>query len=126
MQRTLAKNDVLALVAGTIGGVLGYFGFIWIARQGFYAIMLPGALVGFGASLFKSKSTVVCVLCGFLALDFGLFSEWRFAPFIRDGSLGYFLSHVHQLKPITLVMIAAGVLIGFWVPFRSNKEAGKG
>jgi hypothetical protein len=116
------KNDVLALLAATLGGVVGYFAFLWIAGQGFYAIMLPGILVGIFASFFKSKSTAVCAICGCLALGFGLFAEWRFAPFVGDDSLRYFLSHLHQLRPITLLMIGAGVLMGFLVPFRSRKE----
>ena len=119
------KNNVLAVLAAAIGGLLGYFGFLWIARQGFYAIMLPGALVGISAGMFKSNSTAVCVLCGWLALGFGIFSEWRFAPFLKDDSLSYFLAHLHQLRPITLLMIGVGVLIGFWVPFRSGKDAVK-
>jgi len=40
------------LLAGILGvgagGVLGYFAFFWIARQGLYAPMLPGGLVGLG------------------------------------------------------------------------------
>jgi hypothetical protein len=60
-----------------------------------------------------------------LALGFGLFSEWRFSLFVRDESLGYFLSHVHQLRPITLIMLAVGAFIGFWLPFRSDEDAGK-
>src|SRR2546428_409333 len=115
------KNDFLALVGAVLGGLVGYVGFIWIARQGVYALILPGALAGVGASIFKSKSIAVNLVCGVLALAAGLFSEWRFAPFIKDGSVGYFLSHVHQLRPITLIMIAAGALLGFWLPFGNRK-----
>ncbi len=105
------------LVGAVAGGLVGYVGFLWIARQGFYALVLPGGLLGFSASLFQNRSTAICLACGMLALELGFLAEWQFAPFITDGSLGYFLSHVHQLKPITLIMIAAGALIGFWAPF---------
>ncbi len=56
-----------------------------------------------------------------LALALGVLAEWQFAPFIRDGSLGYFVTHFYQLKPITLIMIAAGAFIGFWAPFRRRQ-----
>ena len=46
--------------------------------------------------------------------DIALFAK-RVLTF-RDGSLGYFVTHIHQLKPITLIMIAAGAFIGFWAP----------
>jgi hypothetical protein len=40
------KNMVAGLAGAVAGGAIGYFTFIWIARQGFYALMLPGALAG--------------------------------------------------------------------------------
>ena len=108
---------MLAGLAGAvIGGVIGFVAFIWIARQGFYALMLPGALAGIGASLFVSDRSVPrAALCGVFALGCGLFAEWRFAPFIKDPSIGYFLAHVHLLKPITLLMIVVGGVLGYWL-----------
>jgi hypothetical protein len=115
------KQNLLVLLGAVMGGVVGYFAFIWIAKQGFYGLILPGGLLGFGASLRWNRSTPLCVLCGILALALGFFSEWRFAPFIADASLGYFASHIHQLRPITLIMIAAGAFIGFWAPYRHRQ-----
>src|SRR6267142_5041616 len=104
-----AKSLAIGLAGALAGGALGHFAFLWIARQGFYALMLPGALAGLGGGLFvKNKSVLRGVLCGLFAILLGLFSEWRFAPFIADPRLGYFLVHVFDLKPITLLMIAIG------------------
>ena len=116
-----AGNSVLALLAGMAGGVLGYFAFLWIARQGFYALVLPGALVGVGASFLKPRSVGVCVVCGVMALAAGLFTEWRFAPFTKDPSMGYFVAHLLQLPVLTWIMIAAGAAIGFWSPFAGGR-----
>src|ERR1039458_267269 len=116
------KHNGLVLLGAVIGGLLGYAAFFWIARQGFYGIILPGGLLGIGAGIFKTRSKYIAVVCGFLALALGCFTEWRFALFVADPSLGYFLSHVRQLRPITLMMIAAGTLIGFWVPFRRSQD----
>lgn len=113
-------NNILAVLGAMIGGILGYLAFFWIARQGFYGIILPGGLAGAGAGVFKPRSRILAALCGLFALALGIFTEWRFAPFVKDSSLGFFLLHIHQLKPITLIMIVAGGLIGFWVPFRSR------
>ena len=117
------KSSILALVAALIGGIVGCFAFLWIIKQGFYALILPGGLVGIAASQFKSRSLAVCIACGALALAFGLYAEWSFAPFKKDVSFGYFLTHVHQLKPVTLLMILAGVAMGFWLPFSHRNDA---
>jgi hypothetical protein len=117
MSTTSRIRDMLVGLAGAlIGGAIGYVAFVWIARQGFYALMLPGALAGVGTSLFVSDRSVPrAALCGVFALGLGLFAEWRFAPFIKDPRPGYFLAHVHQLQPITLLMIAAGGVLGYWL-----------
>src|SRR5208283_756412 len=107
------QRNMVVLIGAVAGGLVGYFGFFWIARQGLYALVLPGGLLGVGASLFANRSTVMCIVCGLLALALGFLAEWQFAPFISDGSLSYFVTHLYQLKPITLIMIAAGAFIGF-------------
>jgi hypothetical protein len=116
------KSNLLALTAAVIGGIVGCLAFLWITKQGFYALVLPGGLVGIAASQFKSRSVVVCGLCGLLALAFGLYAEWKFAPFLKDAGLGYFLTHVYLLRPITLIMIGVGVVLGFWLPFRHRND----
>ena len=115
------KQKILLFAGACVGGVAGYFLFFWIVRQGFYALMLPGVLVGFGAGLFPTRSIGPCVACGILALALGVFTEWRLAPFKHDGSLPYFLSHVHQLRPLTLIMIVLGGVIAFYTPLRRNR-----
>jgi hypothetical protein len=124
------RQNALALAGACVGGLIGYAAFFWIAEQGFYALVLPGGLLGLGAGIVKNRSAAVAVVCGLLAVALGLAAEWRFAPFVADPSLGYFLAHIPQLRPVTLVLIAVGALIGFWVPFRRRETgaapAGKG
>src|SRR5258706_9239406 len=93
----------LGVIGAVAGGAIGHFAFLWIARQGFYALALPGALAGLGCGwLGKSNSRPLAILCGLLGLALGIFSEWRFAPFMKDHSLGYFLAHLQDLRPLTL------------------------
>ena len=116
------KHNCLVLLGAIAGGLAGYFLFFWVTRQGMYALVLPGGLLGLGAGIFRCRSTSIAVACALLALALGLFTEWRFAPFVADGGFAYFLLHAHELKPITLIMIAAGAFIGFWVPFRRAQQ----
>ena len=106
------KVIALGLLGATIGGGVGYFAFFWVARQGFYALILPPALLGLTAGYFaRCRSTPLAIVCALAGLALGLYTEWRFAPFRADPSLPYFLTHVHQLKPFTLLMLALGVFM---------------
>jgi Ni/Fe-hydrogenase subunit HybB-like protein len=105
----------LGLLAAFAGGLVGHFAFLWIARQGFYALALPGALAGLGCGLVSKQNCFpVAFACGGWALALGIFSEWRFAPFTKDAGLGYFLTHLQDLRPTTLMMILLGGVFGFW------------
>jgi hypothetical protein len=116
------KRTFLPFCGALAGGILGYFAFFWIAIQGFYALILPGALLGLGAGIAKNRSVLLAVACGLAAVALGLFTEWRFAPFVKDNSFSYFLIHALELKPLTLLMIGVGGLIGFWVPYRRSEK----
>jgi len=105
---------LLGLLGAAIGGCIGYFAFFWIARQGFYALVIPGGLLGIVAGLFtKQRCPPLAIICGIAALLLGLATEWRRAPFAADQSLPYFLTHVHQLSAITLIMIALGSVVAY-------------
>lgn len=120
-----SKNLMVGLLGALAGGVLGHFVFLWAAHQRFYAMILPGALVGLGGGLLvRNRSVLRGVLCAVIALGLSLFTEWRFAPFIRDPGLGYFLAHVHQLRPISLLMMAAGTALGYYLAVGKSAQPG--
>jgi hypothetical protein len=112
------KQIILILCGALAGAILGYFAFSWLVTQGYYALALPGGLLGLGAGIGKNRSILVAIMCGISAMALGLYAEWRFAPFVADDSIWYFFAHAYQLKLVTLIMILVGSLIGFWVPFR--------
>jgi hypothetical protein len=116
------KNPALVILGAIGGGLAGYVLFFQIVKFGFYGLIIPGGLLGMGAGAFKNDSKAIAIICGVMALLLGLFTEWRFAPFRADPSLGYFLTHIHKLNRITLIMIAVGAGMGFWVPFRRSQE----
>jgi hypothetical protein len=104
------------LAGGIVGAILGYFVFRWIAGQGFYALAVPGTLLGLGWGLAsRHRSYFDAAICGVLGLGLGIFSELKLAPFVADGSFGFFLKHLHQLKPITWIMIGVGVAAAVWL-----------
>ena len=138
--RELAGNGcpvvgaVLGLGGAVVGAFLGYLLFVAIAGQGFYAIVLPGALAGVGCgALSGRKSNTLGIICSILGLIAGILSEWRFAPFIADNSLSYFLAHIHELTRFTQVLILLGAAFAFWfgrgrksrTEVQKQKRAGK-
>ena len=121
---THAIRDVaLGAVGGLLGGCLGFFGFSLIAREGFYAIALPGALVGLGCGCLSGrKSLFLSILCAVLGLLVGIVVEWRFAPFAKDEGFSFFLLHLHKLSRVTQILISLGALLAFW--FGRGREGG--
>jgi hypothetical protein len=118
-----ATSYLLALLGTAIGAVAGYYLFFWITKQGLYPMVIPGALMGLGCgALSGTKSNTIGVICAAAAVMVGLFIEWRFAPFVNDRSFSYLLTHVHQLRPASLIMIAVGGVFGYW--FGRGREGG--
>jgi hypothetical protein len=112
--QSILISYALGILGGIAGGAVGYFVFFYATRQGLYPMVLPGALVGLGCgAMLGMKSNAVGVVCGVCALALGLLIEWQFAPFERDRSLGFFLSHVNQLRSMTLILIILGALLAF-------------
>jgi hypothetical protein len=116
--KDLRVGNVSTVCCACVGGFLGYLGFVLLLDRGYYALVLPGGLLGLGAGIPRSRSLMVPALCGVLGIVAGLLAEHRFARFVADPSLRYFLTHANNLQPMTLILIGLGGLIGFWVPFR--------
>jgi hypothetical protein len=114
-QTSKALSMVRGAAGAIVGGVVGYWLFFWLIQQGLYAMVLPGALVGLGFGLgARCRSVVAGIVCSVGAIALGVFLEWRFMPFVRDDSLGYFLAHLHQVNSVHLLMIALGGGFGGW------------
>jgi len=116
------KSEFSVLIGAAAGGFFGYALFVALARRGYHGLAVPGGLLGLGAGLFKTRSKAIPVICGLAALALGLFAEWRLEASAADFSLADFLLHIYQLPRFTLLMIAAGAAIGFYVPFRRGQE----
>jgi hypothetical protein len=107
-------NTARGLLGAVLGGAAGYFVTGWLLRQGFYAMALPGVGVGLGAGLLVTKRCPgVAIVCGLVALALGFFTHWMNFSW-PDPSLGYFLRHLGDLRPMTLILIGLGTLGGYW------------
>jgi hypothetical protein len=124
-QKLDVVNLALCLAGGVAGGLLGYLAFVWMAGQGLYAIVLPGAGIGLGCGALAQRSSLATgLVAGLAALAAGIYAQWRFAPFVADDSLGFFLQHLGDVQPAMLLMIAFGGLCGFWFG-RGRSESAK-
>jgi hypothetical protein len=109
-------SHVLGLLGAAAGGVLGYYIFMWIVKQGFYGLMIPGAILGLGCGLLSQHPSIYRgVVCAAAAIMLGLYAEWRFAPFKADDSFQYLIGHAADLKPVTQLMIILGACFAYWL-----------
>jgi len=119
-----SKVIALGLLGAAVGAVVGYYAFLWIARHGLYAFVLPGGLLGLGAGVFaRERSVPLATLCGISALGLGLFSVWHFVRFTENPGIGYFLTHIFSLSPLILGMVALGAFLGFRLALGRNAGA---
>ena len=122
-EQCLSIDMLLGVVGGIVGAVLGYFLVFAIARQGFYAIALPGALLGLGCgALSGRKSAALGIMCGVFGLAVGVYTQWCFAPFIKDESLSFYLAHLLDVNRVTQILILVGAILAFW--FGTGREGG--
>jgi hypothetical protein len=103
------------LVGALVGGHLGFLLFWFLAKQGLYSSMVPGILLGMVAGFAaRGRSQVLGVICLVAAIPLTIFAEWFVFPFVKDDSFVFFLSNLHQLKPIKLIMMALGIAGAYW------------
>ena len=111
------------VVGAAVGGAAGYVLFFWLTRQGFYAMVVPGALIGFGCAMASQiRSVGLALFCAVTAAALGIFIEWRFRPLLEDDSFGFFLQHLERLQTMTLIMIAVGGLVAGWIGLGRQKS----
>jgi hypothetical protein len=80
--------------------------------------------LGFAAGQFaRERSTPLAVICGIGGCLLALITEWQFAPFVDDEGLPYFITHVHQLKPVTLLMVALGTFVSYRLALGHDSES---
>ena len=105
------------LLAGVVGGVAGYFLVAVLMNQGFWMPILPGAFAGLacGQSSPVFSKTRGALIAAF-TLGLVIYAQWKlFVPaFEFDGSLLDYARHLHQLPPLTLVVMAVNVAIAYW------------
>ena len=113
MPRYLISN-LLGLVGAIVGGALGFYTFLWLLKQGYYGLIIPGAFLGLGCSLLaRHRSTIRGIVCGVAAFALSQFADWyctitdaSFLDFVRDGK---------TLTPVTMLMTGVATIVALWI-----------
>ena len=108
MNRRVVREILAA--AGAVGGaLLGVAAFTWLLRQGFYGLILPGAMLGAGCgSLSASRSNVRGGLCATAGLFVGMFADWRTNAPVE--TFAHYVLDIGRQGPYTLLMLALGAV----------------
>lgn len=103
------------LAGAVAGGIAGYFVFVLLLKNGLYSSLIPGALLGLGAGwAARGRSAVLGIVCAVATAPLTVIGEWSVMPFIKDKSLAFFVSHLHELPPLHLLMMALGIAAAWW------------
>lgn len=114
MNGSNTKAYLLGIVGAAVGAAVGYLIFYLLMKSSLYGPFIPQAALGAGAGWFARRRLVpLGVFCAIAGLVFGLFIEWHFFPFRADESLGYFVTHIHEVIPLHLVFIAVGIFFSY-------------
>ena len=104
---------IFGLLGAVAGAGIGYWGVGVLGHQGFHAIVLPAGLPGIiGGSIARQRSIGWAFICAFLGVIAASVTEWRYRPFIADRSFRYFITHIGDVTPTVLGVIAIGSVIG--------------
>lgn len=119
MQTFATKGEgTVIIVRGAAGGLLGALAgsviFVALVKIGLYALMIPGALTGIGGAwLSRAYSPAVGILCVVIGAAATIVCEWSQFPFIADNSLVYFLTHLHQLRMMAILLGGLGIFLSY-------------
>lgn len=120
----LLARHLLSLLGALAGAALGVLLVRLALRYGLYAPVLPGALLGYGCSIFApNRSKARGIACAVAALILGVGLEWWLHPFIADEGLSFFLTHLHHVSPLKLLLIALGSFFGYYFGRESARPA---
>ncbi len=116
--RNFLLGYVTGLLGAILGGILGGYLAYQAWMQGFYALVLPGALVGLGCGMLSwTNSNLRGVLSAVLAALAGLLSEWLICFLPAEKTLDNFIGFLKQMtnEPrITQIFLTLGAILGFW------------
>ena len=111
----LVMPYVRGVVGGAAGGALGWIICLTLIRWAVLSTMLPGLLMGIGCGwLSGTRSHVLGALSGVGSLAVSIVVTWQIAPFVADDSLLFFVTHLHKVQPMMLLMIVLSGACGYW------------
>jgi predicted transporter len=103
------------IAGGAVGGVLGYFVFDWALTQGYYALVLPGSLVGIGCGLAsRRKLLAMGVLSAIGAFAVGALADWNSLANPSPTVLEHLGTLLQPNRRMPAILIFAGVAISFY------------
>ena len=106
------KNFIFGVLGGITGGVVGGFICRFLADQGLYAVVIPGALVGLGFGLAAKKGHIVFgLVSGIMGLLAGLMTQWL--VYSNEPSFFKLVAELKDYHVMTFILLGLGTLLAF-------------
>jgi hypothetical protein len=103
------------ILGGAVGGALGYFAFDWMLTRGYYALVLPGSLVGLGCGLASRRKLIgLGALSAVAALAIGALADWNSLAEPSPTFLEHLATLLRPNRRIPAFLILASVVISFY------------
>jgi hypothetical protein len=114
--RNLWPAILRGILGGVLGGVLGFFAFEWLLSHGYYALVLPGSLVGMGCGLASGRKVMALgVLSALGALVVGVLTDWNSLAAPNPSLIGHAATLIqpHRHLPGALILVAVAISFYF-------------
>jgi hypothetical protein len=111
------------IAGGASGGALGYFVFDWALTQGYYALVLPGSLVGLGCGLASGRKVLALgILSAVGAFAVGVLADWNSLANPSPTILGHLATLLQSNRQMAALLILVSVALSFYFGIGRNRQ----
>jgi hypothetical protein len=112
-------------LGAVIGGSAGVVAYSFTLQNGIHLLAVVGAGLALGAGwLARRRSIAWGAIVAFSAVLLSILVEWLFRPFVVDPSFSYFIGHLPNLPPNSVISLFVVAGLGVYFGRGRNQKPG--